>query len=179
MMEVRDSASGRGPTVFWYKHSFHHILTIHSSVATGRGSSPSLLIACQLSGKTLPVVPCRESNSGLPYSKPTHYHLSYAAPSDRCAHKNGLTFWQAARKHDIPYPTFVLYASKPTHYSVMLSYVAPSNKNCLTFWHRRQGSMTSPTPPSCSTPTGSTTCSDHPSFTAFQVRQPWKSRPHI
>jgi hypothetical protein len=24
----------------------------------------------------------RESNSGLPYSKPTHYHLSYAAPSE-------------------------------------------------------------------------------------------------
>jgi hypothetical protein len=38
---------------------------------------------------------------------------------------------QAARKHDIPYPTFVLYANKPTHY--YLSYVAPSNKNCLTF----------------------------------------------
>jgi hypothetical protein len=35
-----------------------------------------LLIAGQLSGKNLPGV----SNSGLPYSKATHYQLSYAAP---------------------------------------------------------------------------------------------------
>ncbi len=38
------------------------------------------LIACQLSGKNLPVVASRESNSGLPYSKPTYYQLSYSAP---------------------------------------------------------------------------------------------------
>jgi hypothetical protein len=31
-------------------------------------------------GKHLPVVPSRESNSGLPYSKPTRYQLSHAAP---------------------------------------------------------------------------------------------------
>ncbi len=37
-------------------------------------------------GKKLPRAPSRESNSGLPYSKPTHYQLrmshplSYAAP---------------------------------------------------------------------------------------------------
>jgi hypothetical protein len=30
-------------------------------------------------GKNLPVVPSRESNSGLPYSKPTRYQLSHAA----------------------------------------------------------------------------------------------------
>ncbi len=39
-----------------------------------------LLIAGQLSGKNLPGLPSRESNSGMPCSKPTHYHLSYAAP---------------------------------------------------------------------------------------------------
>jgi hypothetical protein len=38
------------------------------------------LIASQLSGKNLPGVPSRESNSGLPYSKLAHYQLSYAAP---------------------------------------------------------------------------------------------------
>ncbi len=38
-----------------------------------------LLIADQLSGKNLPGVPSRVSNSGLPYSKPTHYHIKYYA----------------------------------------------------------------------------------------------------
>jgi hypothetical protein len=32
-----------------------------------------------LSVKHLPVVPSRESNSGLPYSKPSRYQLSHAA----------------------------------------------------------------------------------------------------
>jgi hypothetical protein len=41
-----------------------------------------LLIAGQLGWKNLPGVPSRETNSGLPYSKPTHYQLSYAAPCD-------------------------------------------------------------------------------------------------
>ncbi len=44
------------------------------------GASLHLLIAWKLSGKTLPVVPSRESNTGLPYSKPTPYQLSHAAP---------------------------------------------------------------------------------------------------
>jgi hypothetical protein len=39
-----------------------------------------ILIADQLTGKNLPGVPSRVSNSGLPHSKPTHYQLSYAAP---------------------------------------------------------------------------------------------------
>jgi hypothetical protein len=30
--------------------------------------------------KHLPVVPSRESNSGVPYSKPTRYQLGHAAP---------------------------------------------------------------------------------------------------
>ncbi len=30
----------------------------------------------------LPGLPSRESNSGLPYSKPTHYQLSYTTPPD-------------------------------------------------------------------------------------------------
>ncbi len=34
-------------------------------------ASLHFFIACLLSGKDLPVVPSRESNSGLPYSKPT------------------------------------------------------------------------------------------------------------
>jgi hypothetical protein len=41
-----------------------------------------LLIAGQLGWKNLPGVPSRETNSGLPYGKPTQYQLSYAAPWD-------------------------------------------------------------------------------------------------
>ncbi len=63
-------------SILWYIHSFHHVLTIHSSVATRRGSSPSF----QLSEKNPPGVPSREANSGLPYGKPMHYHLSDIAP---------------------------------------------------------------------------------------------------
>jgi hypothetical protein len=50
-----------------YIHSFNHNIFIH------RHSLRPLqfFIACLLSGKDLPVVPSRESNSGLPYSKPT------------------------------------------------------------------------------------------------------------
>ena len=43
-------------------------------------ASLHFLIACMLSGEDLPVVPSRESNSGLPYSKPTRCQLSHAAP---------------------------------------------------------------------------------------------------
>jgi hypothetical protein len=43
------------------------------------GPSP-YLHSCRLSGRNLPGVPSRDSNSGLPYSKPPHYQLSCAAP---------------------------------------------------------------------------------------------------
>jgi hypothetical protein len=33
-----------------------------------------------LSRKNLPVVPSQDLNSGLPYSRPARYQLSYAAP---------------------------------------------------------------------------------------------------
>ncbi len=44
------------------------------------GASLHLLIALKAQWESLPVVPSRESNSGLPYSKPTRYQLSRAAP---------------------------------------------------------------------------------------------------
>ncbi len=50
--------------------------TIHLSVAIRRGLSPS---PHRSSEKNLPVVPSRESNSGLSCSKPTCYQLSHAA----------------------------------------------------------------------------------------------------
>ncbi len=63
-----------------YRHSFNHSHTIHLSVAIRRGLSPSPHRFVSSVGKPLPVVPSRDSNSGLPYSKPTRYQLSHAAP---------------------------------------------------------------------------------------------------
>ena len=63
-----------------YRHTFNPIHTIHLSVAVRRGLSPSPHRFVSSVGKTVPVVPSRESNSGLPYSKPTRYQLSNAAP---------------------------------------------------------------------------------------------------
>ncbi len=40
------------------------------------------LIAEQLSGRHLPGVPSQDSNSGPPYSEPTYYQLSHAAPCE-------------------------------------------------------------------------------------------------
>ncbi len=57
-----------------YIQSSNHIHTYIRRVLS------HLLIAWQLSGTDLPVVPSRESNSGLPSSKPTRYQLSHAAP---------------------------------------------------------------------------------------------------
>ncbi len=63
-----------------------HILYIHTIIQSHSynsfaESSLQLLITCQLSGTELPVVPSRESNSGLPSSKSTRYQLSHAAPN--------------------------------------------------------------------------------------------------
>jgi hypothetical protein len=52
-----------------YTHSITLFQYIYPSPFTE--VSLHLPIACKLSGKNLPAVPSRESNSGLPYSKPT------------------------------------------------------------------------------------------------------------
>ncbi len=57
----------------------HTFIQSHSSVAIRWGLSPFLHRLFAQWGN-LPVVPSRESNSGLPYSKPTSYQLSHAAP---------------------------------------------------------------------------------------------------
>ncbi len=62
---------------FIRSHSCNTCTFIRRHLLGPRSISSSL---CKLSGKTLPVVPSRESNPGLPYSKPTRYHLNHAAP---------------------------------------------------------------------------------------------------
>jgi hypothetical protein len=66
-----------------YIHSYNHIHTIHLSVAIRWGPSPFLHRLFAQWGN-LPVVPSRESNSGLPYSKPTRYQLSHGWICDPC-----------------------------------------------------------------------------------------------
>jgi hypothetical protein len=61
-----------------YTHTFIQSLFIHPSPFAE--ASLHFFIACMLSGEDLPVVPSRESNSGLPYSKPTRCQLRHAAP---------------------------------------------------------------------------------------------------
>ncbi len=60
-----------------YIHSFNHI---HKYIYPSPFAEVSfhLFIALKLSGENLPVVPSRESNSGLPYSKPTLYENDFA-----------------------------------------------------------------------------------------------------
>ncbi len=60
---------------FSQSHSFNTFIHRHSL----RPLSISSSLVCSV-GKHLPVVPRRESTSGLPYSKPTRYQLSHAAP---------------------------------------------------------------------------------------------------
>jgi hypothetical protein len=68
---------------FYYVHTFiNHIHTAHMSVAIRRGLSPSLH-RFEAQWESLLVVLSRESNSGLPYSKPTLYQLSNAAPPEQ------------------------------------------------------------------------------------------------
>jgi hypothetical protein len=68
--------------IFYNIHTYIHSITFIQYIYPSPFAEASLhfFIACLLSGKDLPVVPSRESNSGLPYSKPTRYQLSNAAP---------------------------------------------------------------------------------------------------
>jgi len=58
-------------------HSYNTI--IHSFILQHL-PRPYIFIGYTHRKRRLHGVPSRESNSGLPYSKPMHYHLSYTAP---------------------------------------------------------------------------------------------------
>jgi hypothetical protein len=64
--------------IFYNIHTFIQSQYIHPTPFVE--ASLHILIACVLSGGNFPVGPSRESNSGLPYSKPTRCQLSHAAP---------------------------------------------------------------------------------------------------
>jgi hypothetical protein len=67
--------------IFYFLTIVHTVQSdLHSSFTIRRG------LACFVAQqeKQLHGVSCRESDSGLPYSKPTHYHLNHAAPFEPC-----------------------------------------------------------------------------------------------
>ncbi len=68
--------------IFYNIHTYIHTITFIQYISPSPFAEAFLhfFIASMLSGKHLPVVPSQESNSGLPYSKPTRYQLSHAAP---------------------------------------------------------------------------------------------------
>jgi hypothetical protein len=57
-----------------------------SASQAGRRVRPALCIAFGLIGRNLLGVPSRDSNPGLPYSKPAHYRLSYTVPPRATPH---------------------------------------------------------------------------------------------
>jgi hypothetical protein len=66
--------------------AFSFILAIHSHILTSMNIRRGSFIAEQLSGRHLPGVPSRDSNSGPPYSESTCYQLrSHAAPESHAA----------------------------------------------------------------------------------------------
>jgi hypothetical protein len=64
--------------IFYDIHTFIQSQYIYPS--SFAEASLHFLIACMLSGENFPVVPSRELNWGMPYSKPTRCQLSHAAP---------------------------------------------------------------------------------------------------
>ncbi len=72
-------------TLFVYFSYFLTYIQSHSYNTLAEGSL-HLLITCKLSGTDLPVVPNRESNSGLPSSKPTRYQLCHVLSSTAGKH---------------------------------------------------------------------------------------------
>jgi hypothetical protein len=67
--------------IIYFIHSFYHIQTVNSSVAIRQSSSPSPH-RWLAQWENLLGVPSQEPNSGLPYSKPMHYQLTYAASTN-------------------------------------------------------------------------------------------------
>ncbi len=69
-------------TLFYFISFSFHRQYIHTFLHQWTFAEAPLhsIIAEQLSGRLLPGVPSRDSNSGPPYSEPTCYQLSHAAP---------------------------------------------------------------------------------------------------
>jgi len=88
-----------------------------------RPLSISSLHSCSVE-KNLPVVPSRESNSGLPSSKPTRYQLSHAAP-----------YW-ATPHHTEPRRTMLSHAAPywatPHHGNKFIAGVIDANEQLVT-----------------------------------------------
>jgi hypothetical protein len=65
--------------IFVISNSYSYSTIIHSFILH-HSPRPAVLYPHRLFAYSLHGVPSRDSNYGMPYSKPTHYQLSYAAP---------------------------------------------------------------------------------------------------
>jgi hypothetical protein len=101
-------------------HSFYNIYTVNSSVAICWGSStfrhrwPAHRVSS------------RESNSGLPYIKPTHYQLSNAAPywATRILLSYAAPYWATPHPAELR-RTLLSYAAPSELRRTRLSYASP------------------------------------------------------
>ncbi len=119
--------------IFFNVHSYITI-TLHSYFTIRRSLSSWILIASSLSKGSLHGMPNRESNSGLPYSKPTHYQLSCAAPYWAAPHPTDLrrillscaaSYWAAP--HPLSCAASYWAAPHPTELHRILQSCAASN----------------------------------------------------
>ncbi len=125
------SLAGRYDTLC---HSFYHLLfltsirTIQSYVLSSfvicRGPSSCIFIA-PLSKRSLLGVPSRESNSGLPYSKPTHYQLNCAAP-----------YWTAPHPSELR--RTLLNCAAPYWTAPHPDWTAPHPTECVALLNKRE-----------------------------------------
>ncbi len=95
------------------------------------GPSP-YLHSCRLSGRNLPGLPSRDSNSGLPYSKPAHNQLSCAAPSWAALHPTELRctdFYVSWHLRFLTFSFCILYVLWRNTFCDALPYVT------FTFWN--------------------------------------------
>ncbi len=127
---------------FWFFFEILHCIQCIHSITFIKYIHPSpfaevplhFLIAGQFSGQNLPWVPSRESMSGLPYSKPTYYQLSFAAPYLATPHPTELhrtLLSYAALYWVTPHP--LSYAANSELRRTLMSYVAQLRRTLLSY----------------------------------------------
>ncbi len=91
----------KGLVAWWHCLFCSFLLRFYRTLQSSISSSPVSLV-----GKNHPGVPSRQSNSDLPYNKPTLYQLSYAAPYWATPHPSELS---RSLNCATPHPLFLIY----------------------------------------------------------------------
>ncbi len=116
--------------LFLHSFFFYTIDTfIQHSYINIRWCLSPYLHSCWLSGQNFHGVPSRDSNLGLPYSKPAHYHMRHAAP---CL-SHAAPFWSTQHPSEprctliwaTLHPVWATLHSNLSHAALCLSHAAP------------------------------------------------------